>query len=167
MADIGEWMASYESEERDERLRGATGLVAQHGAEAPLPILLEILDDLHAAGLGADTERVLRRRKDPELLDEMVKRLHAPSVFVQGAACGVLGELGDKRATPHLVEALGSSHLMTRRAAGFALAELADPESEAGLRRAYDRSKDDDPNVRTALECALHAVGAQYDRHPN
>jgi len=163
--DIDAWLGFYGSDDREKRIRGAQGLLSR-GEEAPLPVLLEILDDLHAAGLGAETERVLRRRRDPELYAEMVGRLHAPSVFVQGVACGVLGELGESRATPHLVEALRSSHLMTRRAAGFALAELADPASEAGLRGAYGGAEEDDINVRMAMECALDVLGVDYEKHP-
>jgi HEAT repeat protein len=137
----------------------------QHGEPAPLPVLLEILDELHDQGLGAATERVLRSRRDPELLPEMIRRLRSPSPFVRVVACGVLGGFGDRSATPHLLAALDDPALMVRRAAGFGLACLRDPASGPAMLRHYEE-RAEEINVRMALESALQALGVEFQRRP-
>jgi len=133
---------------------------------APLPVLLEILDDMAEDGLGGPVLRVLRRRRDPELLREMVARVGSSSWFIRDVSCAVLGELKDRRATPVLLIALHDRELMVRRTAAFALAFIKDPESEAEVRRTYAGARTDNINFRMALECALDELGATYERHP-
>jgi HEAT repeat protein len=126
-------------------------------------VLLEILDELHNYGLGAATERVLLTRRDPELAAEMIRRLRSPSRFVREVACSVLGQLGDRSATPHLIAALDDPDMWVRRAAGFALASLADPACVPAVLQHYER-RDEDANVRWALSSAMRAVGVEFQR---
>ena len=146
------------------RLRAAS-MMLRHPAEVPLEVMLEILDELHDQGLGAYTERVLLEVDDSELVPAMIARLSAPEPFVRKVACTVIGRHGNSRVTYHLLDALADPVFMVRRAAAFALAALKDPSSEAALRAHYRRAKEDDINMRMALECALDALGATYVRH--
>jgi HEAT repeat protein len=161
---VDEWLRLFRSSNPTVRHRAAEGLL-RRGAAVSLPVLLEILDELHDHGLGAATEQVLRARRDPELLAEMVRRLRSPSQFVREVACGVIGGLGDRSATPHLVAALDDPALMVRRAAGFGLAFLADPACGPAVLRHY-QGRAEDINVRMALESALQAVGVEFQRRP-
>jgi HEAT repeat protein len=141
------------------RVRAAALLLAD--AHVPLNVLLEILDELHNNGLGAATERVLLRRPDVELVDEMIRRVRSGAPFVREVACSVLGRLGDRRATASLLSALDDPSPLVRRAAGYALAQLNDPASATALLNRYHHAGDD-INVRMAIECALRALGADY-----
>jgi len=161
---VDEWLQLFRSPNLTVRHRAAEGLL-RRGDAVPLPVLLEILDDLHNHGLGAATERVLRTRRDPELVAEMIRRLRSPSQFVREVACGVLGGLGDRSATPHLLAALDDPALAVRRAAGFGLASLADPACGLAVLRHY-QGRAEDINVRMALESALQAVGVEFQRRP-
>lgn len=161
---MDEWLRLFRSANPTVRHRAAEGLL-RRGDGVPLPVLLEILDDLHDHGLGAATEGLLRTRRDPELAAEMIRRLRSPSQFVREVACGVLGGLGDRSATPHLLAALDDPAMMVRRAAGFGLAFLADPACGPAVLRHY-QGRAEDINVRMGLECALQAVGVEFQRRP-
>lgn len=156
------WLKLFHSPNSVIRRRAAQGLL-QHGDSIPLPVLLEILDELHSEGLGAMTERVLKERRDPDLSDEMLRRLRSLAPFVREVACRVLGGLGDLRATPELLKMLDDPAVMVRRAAGFALATLKDPEAGPALRHHYERRREE-INVRMALESAMDALGLRYER---
>jgi HEAT repeat protein len=162
--DVDEWLRLFRSANPTVRERAAQGLL-QHGAAAPLPVLLEILDELHDHGLGASSERVLRARRDPELLAAMVDRLRSPTQFVREVACGVLGGLGDRSATSYLIASLDDPAMMVRRAAAFGLAFLGDPAGGQALLQRYE-GRADDINVRMGLECALQALGVAFERRP-
>jgi HEAT repeat protein len=60
-------------------------------------------------------------------------RLRSPDSFIREMACEVLGSLGDRAATKHLIEMLNDPYLMVRRAAAFALGSLKDPLLVLGL----------------------------------
>jgi hypothetical protein len=154
----------FRSQNQAIRVRAAK--VLMDCGDAPLSIILEILDDLHNHGLGAGVERILLVREDPELLDAMVGRLRSPAPFVREVACKVLGHKGDRKVTGALLAALTDQSMMVRRAAGFALANLSDPSSIPQLLESYRASANDDINVRAALECALDQMGADYAKHP-
>jgi HEAT repeat protein len=158
---VDEWLRLFGSSNPAIRLRAAQGLLRQ-GAAIPLPVLLEILDELHDYGLGADVERVLLTRRDPELAAEMIDRLKSAPQFVRAAACGILGRLGDRIATPHLLAALGDPDPIVRRAAGFGLAVLAEPVCGPAVLRHYEE-RVEDSNVRWALIAAMKAVGVAFD----
>ena len=68
----------------------------------------------------------------------------------------VLGSLGDRRATPLLVEATGDRDPETRIYALLALAELHDPSAVPALLRS---AADDDKDVRATALYVLGAVG--------
>ncbi len=147
------------------RVRAAKVLL-DRWRDVPLSIILEILDDFHNHGLGANVERILLRREDFELVDAMVNRLGSPAPFVREVACNVLGQKGGRRVTGVLLVALVDESMMVRRAAGFALANVGDPSSIPQLLERYGASANDDINVRAALECALNQMGADYTKHP-
>ena len=69
----------------------------------------------------------------------------------------VLGNLGDRRATPLLVEALGDSHPETRIYAALALGRLRDP---AGVPALVNIASTDERDVRKA---AIYALGEIHD----
>lgn len=165
MADLDKWLRLYESSNPDVRIRAANALL-HRGNEIPLWILLSILDEFPHSGLGADAEKVLLKRDDPELFDEMVKRLNSEDWFIREVACNVLGKLGNLAATPHLLGKLDDPHIMVRRGAGFALAFLKDSNTIPELKRQYEKRRDDDINVRLALERALRSLGATFKEHP-
>jgi HEAT repeat protein len=161
---MDEWLRLFRSHNPTVRIRAAQGWL-RHGESAPLAVLFEILDELHDQGLGAQTERVLRTRRDAELVPEMIRRVRSPAPFIREVACGVLGGSGDTAATPHLLAALDDQALVVRRAAGFGLANLRDPTSGPALLRHY-QERNEETNVRMALECALEALGVDFQRRP-
>jgi HEAT repeat protein len=150
----------YSSGNPEVKLRAARGLV-QRGDETPLELLVDILETLSRDGLGAETERALSKRKDRELVARMIPLLESKDHFVREVACNVLGHSGDRAATPHLLRMIDDTHSMVRRAAGFALAFLKDPQSLPELKRQYARHRQDNPNVVAALRCALQSLGEQ------
>ena len=140
MVDLEKWIKLYRSPNPAIRVRAAQALI-HGGSEPPLSILLNILDELSDAGLGAGAEKALMSRNDPALFDEMIKRLDAEDWFIREVSCNILGKLGNRQATPYLLKQVNDSHLMVRRAAGFALALLKD-------RMPYPRSSS---NMKSAL----------------
>src|SRR6185436_18261074 len=68
----------------------------------------------------------------------------------------VLGNLGDRRATPLLVEALGDSHPETRIYAALALGRLRDPAAVPTL---VNAATSDERDVRKATIYALGEIG--------
>jgi HEAT repeat protein len=148
----------YSSANPEIKIRAARVLV-QRGSEIPLRLLVEILETLSREGLGADTERALLKRQDTELVVVMIRLLDSKDHFVREVACKVLGHSGNRAATPHLLRMIDDPHIMVRRAAGFGLAFLEDPQSLVELKRQYARRQQDDPNVVMALRCALESLG--------
>jgi HEAT repeat protein len=116
----------FRSRNRAIRVRAAKVLISR-GRDLPLSVILEILDELHNLGLGANVQRTLLEREDPELVDAMVSRLQSPAPFVREVACNVLGYKGGGKVTGVLLAALADQSMMVRRAAGFALANVSDP----------------------------------------
>ena len=165
MSNLNKWIEVYQSPTLHLRIRAAEGLL-NLGGRLPLDILLNILDRIEELGLGAKTEKILKQRRDPELLDEMMKRLTSSKDYLREIACTVLGELHNWAATPHLLARLDDPNWWVRRKAGFALAELKDPSSVEGILRRYQKYPKEDINVRMALECALDELGVNYIRHP-
>jgi HEAT repeat protein len=157
----------YQSSNPEIRLRAAIVLL-DRGTETSLPLLLEILDTLHDHGLGAKTEKVLLKRRDPELVAEMIARLHSPLTFVREVACKVLGhcELDDVAITSHLLRMLDDPQMWVRRAAGFALAYRKDKRCLDVLLQRHARAADDDINVIWAIECALQELHAEFVPRP-
>lgn len=165
MSNLNKWLELYQSPKLHLRIRAADGLL-NLGETLPLDILLNILDRTEELGLGAKTEKILKQRRDPELMDEMIKRLTSPQDGLREIACTVLGELHNCAATPHLLARLDDPNWWVRRKAGFALAELKDPSSVEGILRRYQKYPKENINVRMALECALDELEVNYSRHP-
>lgn len=161
-ASLDKWIALYQSISLDIRVRAATALVAR--SDAPLAIMLDILDNLFDAGLGAATEKALLKRVGPDLVAPMISRLHSRNDFIREVACNVLGRCNDTRATGRLLQMIGDPSMMVRRAAGFALAQLRDASALPELTRQYELRRNDDVNVRWALQTALEALGVTPDR---
>ena len=132
----------------------------RRSSEAPLAILLDILDSLSYEGLGATVQRALQNRSDRELLGEMIARLDSPDNFIREVACSVLGRSGNLAASEHLLRMIDDAHYGVRRAAVFALGELKDPDAIPVLERQLSQQRSDDINVVMALEWALRNLGA-------
>jgi HEAT repeat protein len=162
MPDLNHWLKLYESRKPAIKARAARGLLGR-SSETPLTILLNILDTKWGEGLGADVEKALLERRDPELVPEMISRLKSPDPFIREVACVVLGKSGDRRATPHLLRMLDDPRMWLRRQAAFALAFLEDPAAIPELKRQYVRRQNDDINVKFGLETALKSLGVEYD----
>jgi HEAT repeat protein len=165
MPSIQEWLKLYDSRNRKIKIRAARGLLG-HAEEVPLPILIEILENLSWEGLGTSVEKALLKRKDPEVVPMMIGLLASKDSFVREVACKVLGYSADKRATPHLLRRINDSNMLVRRAAAFALGALKDPSCVRKLKRQYLFHRIfDDWNVIFALRSALKSLG-QTDRLP-
>jgi HEAT repeat protein len=160
MPNIQEWVGMYSSQNREVKLRAAQGLL-QRAEESPLEILVEILETLSWEGLGANAERALLKRREPEVAPKMIALLASKDHFVREVACNVLGHFGDRTATPHLLRMIDDPHMVVRRAAGFGLAFLNDPSSLTELKKKYECHRDDDSNVVMALQCALQTLGVE------
>lgn len=161
MNTVEQWLKLYEHEDPSLRIRAGQGLL-QRGHEVPLPVLLNILDSLCDKGLGAETEKVLKRRRDKELGPEMVLRLRSPNHFIREIACGVLGSMEDRSGTKYLLNMLNDPYLMVRRAAALALGELKDPASASELKRQYLLQKSD-LNMELAIGSALRELESKSD----
>ena len=159
MNTVQEWLQLYTSEDPAIRVRAGQGLL-RRGDAIPLPVLLNILDNLCDQGLAAATEKVLKRRRDEGLAQEMISRLSSPNHFIREVACEVLGFLGDPVATSHLLDVLSDPDLMVRRAAAFALGSLKDPASVSELKKQY-LLQQNDLNMELAIGSALKELGVE------
>ena len=156
MNTVEQLLRLYRSENPTFRIRAAEGLL-KRGNEIPLSVLLSILDQ----GLEVSVEEALKRRQDRELGQEMISRLSSSNQFVREVACEVLGSLGDRAATNHLLVMLNDPYLMVRRAAAFALCSLKDPASVFELKRQYEMQKSD-LNMELAIGSALRELGVPH-----
>jgi HEAT repeat protein len=156
MNTVEQWLKLIRSENRTVRIRAAEGLL-NRGDEIPLPVLLSIFDQ----GLGVSVGKVLKRRRDKELCQEMISRLSSSNHVIREVACEVLGSLGDRAATYHLLGMLNDPYLMVRRAAAFALCSLKDPASVSELKRQYELPKSD-LNMELAIGSALRELGIPH-----
>lgn len=91
----------------------------------------------------------------PRVLMRTVSLLRDPST--SGAACELLGRLGDRRAMWHMVRALDSPRARVRRQCAVALGELGDPRAQRAL---FQLMQDPDAAVRRR---ALEAIVAVAD----
>jgi HEAT repeat protein len=158
MPNIQEWIQLYSSKNREVKLRAAQGIL-ERAEQAPLALLIEILETLSHEGLGAKAERALLKRSDAELVPQMISLLDASDGFVREAACNILGRFGDKAAVSHLLRMIDDPVMMVRRAAGFSLSFLKDPSSLPELRAKHEEHRDDDSNVLMAIKCAFQSLG--------
>ncbi len=157
MPDLQNWIKLYRSPNHEVRVRAARRLL-QRGDETPLAVLLDILDRLHHEGLGAETERAIAKRRDPELFAAMIERAESPSEFVRETACRWLGRLRDRRATPYLSKSIDDPRQLVRLAALYALADLKDPTALPRLAQTVSRWREQDENERRAVQTALKSI---------
>lgn len=154
MPDLQEWLELYASGNPTVKFRAARALL-RRPEDTPLTTLLDILDSLSNEGLGAAVERVLGKRRDPELRGEMIARLASPDISVRRLACGVLGRLGNPEAAPRLARMIDDPELLVRRAAIQALVALNDPIAVKVLEQRLSGRTDDDKLTINAIESAL------------
>lgn len=162
MANIEDWIQKLAGTKRKIRIRAANVLL-DRASFVPLDVLIEILKEFSSEGLGARAEKALLQCRDPELIPSSISLLESKDSFVRQVACAVLGQNGDRRATPHLLRMLDDPDMMVRRAAGFGLALLKDPSCVGELKEVYERHQNDDTNVLIALQCALKNLGEPTD----
>jgi HEAT repeat protein len=162
MPTVERYLSYLYGSRRELQIRAARDILA---FEVPIPLkdLLFILDEFHAEGLGAATEKALMKRTTPELVGGMKVRLESPSPFVREVACNLLGRSGDMSATPDLIAKLRDPNMMVRRSAAFGLAFLKDPSALDAVRTVAAASADDDINVQMALNCAIRELRSVSD----
>jgi HEAT repeat protein len=105
------------------------------------------------------------------VVELLVEQLHAEDLETRHAAVAGLGRIGDRRATPALLEVLAHDVSLTVATAG-ALARIGDPRAYEPLLALVGHS---DPAVRQAVIAALNSIGhpemagriASLLRHPN
>ena len=153
------WLSLYQSNRLEIRLRAAKVLLNYQ--DTSTPVLIDMLDTLSHYGLGASIEQALKRKPAEELIDPMLTRLGSSDDYIREVACHVLGQTGDFRSTQPLLRMLDDSHLMVRRAAGFALSCIKDQSALPTLRRQFYARRNDDINVVWALEAALKSLGEE------
>jgi hypothetical protein len=163
MPDFKEWMRLYASPSPNTRRRAAIGIL-NRGDEAPLELLIDILNSSQLQSLGAKTEKVLLKRTDQQLVPAMIGLLGSENDFVREVACNVLGNSGYHVATPYLLRMVDDDRMMVRRAAGLGLAFLNDKSALPELRQSLERHRDDDPNVVAALKGAINTLEGNVGR---
>ena len=165
MPELSEWIKLYRSANPIVRKRALEALLKRNDPEL-CPLILNAFVEYYCQGFGAALERWLSAQKCPGALEAMISALKHNEPAIREGACSVLGSLGDRNATWPLVQALSDPHLMVRRQAAFALASLRDPESANAIKARYAVSRNDDINVRFALECALRELGVTFEEWP-
>ncbi len=141
----------------------AAFLLGLYPAPADSTAVLTLLSDNEVARVAI---RTLGKWRVREAVPRIIPFLRATDERCRIAAANALGEIGDQRAVPHLVEALHDPYFTVRRAAGRSLAALGEPAEQALLdalrtaRGAWEREI-----VRTLGEMkAQRAVGALSER---
>lgn len=156
------WLQFLQSGNRTIQIRAARMLM-ESADELPLPVLLKILDEFHS-GLEDKLRPLLKKRRDENLCEEMIRRINSPNIFVREIACRVLGNLGDFAATPYLITSLDDPDQSVRDAAALALGQIADPGSKQEVLKRYEQSRYDD--IAERLEMALRRLGVRLDGQP-
>lgn len=132
--------------ERDERLFEALTAVADFPfpeAQATLADLLRDPEDL-PDGLLMSIGAALGKIRHPQTFDLLVDLLAHASGYVAGSAATALGELGDRRAVPHLIALADERHgewPYRATQALLALGKLGGEEAFAYLARAVQASE--------------------------
>lgn len=136
MESKDKWLSLFNSPNLDIRIRAARNLLRYH-KNMPINVLLEILDELHYKGLGADTERVILERRDPTLRLEMLNRVSSSSPFVREVACMYLKVCKNKDDLPILLSSLQDENNMVRLCAISAIREINEPSCAEELFTSY------------------------------
>lgn len=158
MESKDKWLSLFNSSNLDIRIRAARNLLIYH-KNMSMNVLLEILDELHYKGLGADTERLILERRDPNLRLEMLKRVSSSSPFVREVACKYLKVCKNKDDLPILLSSLQDENNMVRLCAISAIREINEPSCAEELFTSYklfiENETDDlnDSNVKWFIYC--------------
>lgn len=116
------------------------------------------LSDLHDPEKSSHAAGVLSRLKDPSSVPKIIEALKSKNKDVRWFAAGTLGDIGDKRAVPHLEKMLlNDPEKGPRWAAAKALVKIPDKSSVPAL---IKRINDDDKYVR---ESCIRALGGIKD----
>jgi HEAT repeat protein len=101
-----------------------------------------------------EAARRLGESRDPNALEPLAKALEDSNKWVRWAALEALGELGDRRAVPVILQFLKKRepYGWGRRVAANALGNINDPAAVEAL---IDMLKEDDPYVRRNAAYAL------------
>lgn len=105
-------------------------------------------------------QNALRRARDPRVIEFLVVALEQEqSPLLRHHAALILGGLGEPRAVPGLLDALHSSHLLTRAEAARHLGDLANRSAIPQIREAYDAAiHADTSQLRMALGVREEAI---------
>ena len=105
-------------------------------------------------------------KKDPHLAEDVIaayRESKNDDPRIRRYLSMVLGNLGDRRATPLLVEALGDQDPETRIYAALALGRLRDPGATPALLKAFST---DERDIRKSAAYALGEIGDERGREP-
>jgi hypothetical protein len=160
--DLERAIRLYHSPNTTIAIRAAAHLVQQ--ADAPLSVLLDILDRFALAGLGAQTQKALLKRQDADLIPAMIWRTTSPLDFTREVACTVLGRCNDRSATPALLEAIWDRAWTVRRAAAFAIIDMNDVDAIPLLKLKWLQHRDGPTEEVWALKLAIQSLGIEIDK---
>jgi hypothetical protein len=136
-------------------------LAAPAGAQAPsggLEALVARLGPGQPTDVRMEAARALGASRDPRALEPLLAALGDDNRDVRWAAIEALGELGDRRAVPRLVEYLKrpEAYRWGKRLAASALGAIGDPAAVEPLAALLG---DEDPFVRRLSALALLRIG--------
>lgn len=138
----------------------ALAVLAWPVASAAQTVAADLAPAIETMTKGTDTAarmeaaKALGASRDARALEALVKALEDPSRDVRWAAVEALGELGDRRAVPPILDYLKrvEAYRWGKRLAAAALGAIGDPRAVEPLVALLE---DDDPFVRRAAALAL------------
>jgi HEAT repeat protein len=124
------------------------------GGKADVPFLAQVLAGGKDTAARMEAARRLGDSKDPKALEPLVKAVQDENKSVRWAALEALGDLGDRRALPTILQYLKKKEPYNwgRRVAANALGNLKGPGAVEAL---IELLKEDDPYVRRNAAMAL------------
>lgn len=156
-SEIGEHVI-VASEEALETLGQPFKLAKKKKEEMKKATIKRVLSDLLDPEKSAHAAGMLSRLKDPSTVPNIIEALKSKNKDVRWFAAGTLGDIGDKRAAPHLEKMLlNDPEEGPRWAAAAALVEIPDKSSVPAL---IQRINDDYMYVR---ESCIRALGRIRD----
>ena len=176
LMELMRWLNSMRSV--DTWLRDTISGYLERKGSAAIPALLHALDaGTYTYEVRFLALRTLGRLEEPRAVEGLIKALDDSSPTTRREAATALGNIGDKRAVPVLVDALSTFFGRTRnepillnptivklcaevrREAATALGKIGDDAAIAALQEAYD-----DPNqqVRSEVSKSLKMLGCPF-----
>ena len=141
--------ASRRSDAHREAVVTVLGWLGHDALEVLLPLLGE--EPIHAT-LGDSIVAIGAPAVEP-----LIERLESASPTTRVAAAELLGRIGDRRAVPNLILALGDTDATLATAAAAALGQIGDGDALDGLMTALGHPH---AAVRRAAIAAINAIGA-------